>query len=67
MAGLFDIFDALVAEELGVDEETYIRIIECECTSWESQFIIGAMLEEGNEIRKEKARKIFNKYVKDKI
>lgn len=62
MAGLFDIFDALVAEELGVDEKTYIRVIECECTHWESTFIIGAMFEEGNPIRKEKARKIFNSY-----
>lgn len=67
MAGLFDLLDALVAEELEVDVETYINIIEHECNHWESTFIIGAILEEDNPIRKEKAKKIFNKYVKDKI
>jgi len=63
MAGLFDMLDSLVAQELGVDEETYIRVIDHECTELEAQFIIGAMFEEGNETRKEKARKIFNQYV----
>ena len=63
MAGIFDLVDSLVAQELGVDEETYIQVIEHECTYWEAQFIIGAMFEEGNEIRKEKGRKIFIQYV----
>jgi hypothetical protein len=63
MAGIFDLVDSMVAQELGTDEKTYIRVIECECTYWEAQFIIGAMFEEGNETRKEKGRKIFNQYV----
>jgi hypothetical protein len=67
MAGLFDLLDAMVAEELGVDEETYIWVIDHKCTEREAQFIIGAMFEEGNDARKERARKLFNQYVKDKI
>jgi hypothetical protein len=67
MAGLFDLLDTLVADELGVDEKTYIKIIEQDCTHWESTFIINAMFEEDNPTRKEKARKLFNSYVKDKI
>lgn len=63
MAGIFDLVDSMVAQELGVDEKTYTQVIEHECTYWEAQFIIGAMFEEGNETRKEKGRKIFNQYV----
>jgi hypothetical protein len=65
MAGLFDLLDSMVAQELGVDEETYIQVIDHKCTEREAQFIIGAMFEEGNDARKEKARKLFNSYVKD--
>jgi hypothetical protein len=65
MAGLFDLMDCMVADELGVDVEVYIKIIEQDCTHWESTFIILAMLEENNPNRKEKARKLFNSYVKD--
>jgi len=67
MAGLFDLMDCMVADELGVDVEVYIKIIEQDCTHWESTFIILAMLEEGNDSRKERARNLFNSYVKDKI
>ena len=63
MSGLFDMLDSMVAQELGVDEETYIQVIDHKCTEREAQFIIGAMFEEGNEARKERARKIFNQYV----
>jgi hypothetical protein len=66
MAGIFDLVDSMVAQELGVDEKTYIQVIEHECTYWQAQFIIGAMFEEGNSIRKEKARKIFNQHVDKK-
>jgi hypothetical protein len=65
MAGLFDLMDCMVADELGVDVEVYIKIIEQDCTHWESTFIILAMLEEDNPNRKEKAQKLFNSYVKD--
>jgi|GEM_PF-1628767 hypothetical protein len=66
MAGVFDILDSIVAQELGVDEKTYTQVIDHTCTGWEARFIISAMFEEGNSIRKEKARKIFNQYVDKK-
>ena len=66
MAGVFDILDSIVAQELGVDEKTYIQVIDHTCTGWEARFIISAMFEEGNSTRKEKARKIFNQYVDKK-
>lgn len=66
MAGVFDILDSKVAEELGVDMETYIQVIDHTCTGWEARFIISAMFEEDNPIRKEKARKLFNQYVNKK-
>ena len=66
MAGIFDLVDSMVAQELGVDEKTYIQVIEHECTYWQAQFIIGAMFEEGNDVRKERARTIFNQYVDKK-
>ena len=66
MAGIFDLVDSMVAQELGVDEKTYIQVIEHECTYWEAQFIIGAMFKEGNDARKERARTIFNQYVDKK-
>ena len=66
MAGIFDLVDSMVAQELGVDEKTYIQVIEHKCTYWQAQFIIGAMFEEGNDVRKERARTIFNQYVDKK-
>jgi hypothetical protein len=35
--GLFDLFDQMVAEELGVDVETYIKVIESDNVSDEEQ------------------------------
>jgi hypothetical protein len=66
MAGIFDLVDCMVADELCVDVKTHIQVIDHGCTHWEAKFIIGAMFEEGNEARKEKARKIFNQYVNEK-
>lgn len=66
MAGVFDILDSIVAEELGVDMKTYTQVIDHTCTGWEARFIISAMFEEDNPIRKEKARKLFNQYVSKK-
>jgi hypothetical protein len=64
MAGLWDMMDMAIAEELGVDVKTYIRIVECECTEEESSFIIMTIMEEDTE-NLEKAKAIFNKYLED--
>jgi hypothetical protein len=63
MAGLFDMMDMAIADELGVDVEVYIDIIE-KCTEEEANFIILAILEEDtNNI--EKAKEMFNKYLNE--
>lgn len=62
MGGLFDMFDHGIAEELGVDIETYIKIIDHKCTEEEAQFIILTILEEDQE-NLEKAKETFNKYL----
>lgn len=62
MGGLWDMMDGAIAEELGVDVKTYIRIIECECTEEESNFIILTIMEEDAE-NLEKAKETFNKYL----
>jgi hypothetical protein len=64
MAGLWDMMDMAIAEELGVDVKTYIRIVERECTEEESSFIIMTVMEEDTE-NLEKAKAIFNKYLED--
>jgi hypothetical protein len=62
MAGLWDMMDGAIAEELGVDVKTYIRIIECECTEDEANFIIMTIMEEDAE-NLQKAKETFNKYL----
>lgn len=62
MAGLFDMMDYAIAGELGVDVETYIRVIDCECTQEEADFIILTILEEDAD-NLEKAKETFNKYL----
>ena len=62
MAGLFDMMDDAIAGELGVDVETYIRVIDCECTQEEADFIILTILEEDAD-NLEKAKQIFNNYL----
>lgn len=64
MAGLFDMMDDAIAYELGVDLYTYIRIIDCECTEEEANFIILTIMEEDKE-NLEKAKQMFNKYLDD--
>lgn len=53
----YDLMDEIMAEELGVDVETYINVIEDKCTLEEAEFIIDNILEEKD---KEKARELFN-------
>ena len=62
MSGLWDMMDYAIAGELGVDVETYIKIIDYECTEEEANFIIMTILEEDKE-NLEKAKQTFNKYL----
>ena len=62
MAGLFDMLDYGIAGELGVDVETYIKIIDHKCTEEEANFIILAIMEEDQD-NIEKAKEMFNKYL----
>jgi hypothetical protein len=62
MAGLWDMMDMAIAEELGVDIETYINIIDNKCTDEEAQFIIMTILDE-DQGNLEKAKETFNKYL----
>ena len=58
--GLWDMMDMAMAEELGVDVETYIDIIE-KCTEEEVNFIIMTFFEEDVD-NYDKAKEMFNKY-----
>lgn len=62
MAGLFDMMDYAIAGELGVDVETYIKIIDGKCTEEEANFIILTIMEEDQD-NLEKAKEMFNKYL----
>jgi hypothetical protein len=63
MIGLYDMVDQTIADELGVDMETYIDIIENECSIREANYIINVILG-GREDKLEKAKAVFNKYLK---
>jgi len=62
MAGLWDMMDYAIAGELGVDVETYIKIIDGKCTEEEANFIILTIMEEDQD-NLEKAKEMFNKYL----
>lgn len=62
MGGLFDMMDDAIAQELGVDLYTYIKIIDHKCTEEEANFIILTIMEEDKE-NLEKAKEMFNKYL----
>jgi len=62
MAGLFDMMDYAIAGELGVDVETYIKVIDIKCTVEEANFIILTIMEEDQD-NLEKAKEMFNKYL----
>ena len=64
MAGLWDMMDYAIAGELGVDVETYIKIIDGKCTEEEANFIILTIMEE-DEDNLEKAKEMFNKYLNE--
>lgn len=63
MIGLYDMMDQAIADELGVDMETYVDIIENKCSIREANYIINVILA-GREDKLEKAKTIFNKYLK---
>lgn len=65
IVGLFDIMDQAVAETLGVDVETYIKVIDHKCTDEEATFIIMTILDE-DEVEMERAKELFNSYL-DKL
>jgi hypothetical protein len=58
MAGIFDLFDQMVAEKLGVDVETYTTTIE-KFDDIDMDFIILSMLEDVLEDDKQKAIDLF--------
>jgi len=62
MGGLWDMMDNAIAQELGVDLETYIKVIDHKCTEEEANFIILTIMEEDEE-NLEKAKEMFNKYL----
>jgi len=55
---LFDMMDEAMALELGVDLQTYINIIEDECSDEEADFIVTNIWQEDGDI--EAAKKLFN-------
>lgn len=62
MVGLWDMMDMAIAEELGVDLDTYVEVIEHKCTKEDRDSIILAVL--GDDVDKIKvAKENFNKYL----
>ena len=64
MGGLWDMMDHAIANELGVDVETYVKIIDGKCTEEEANFIILTIMEEDQD-NLEKAKETFNKYLNE--
>jgi hypothetical protein len=64
MRGLYDMVDIAIAEELGVDVETYVRIIETKCSEREMNYIINVIFMERLD-KLENAKAIFNKYLNE--
>ena len=62
MVGLWDMMDIVIAEELGVDLDTYVEVIERKCTKEDRDSIILAVLGEDIDKIKE-AKEKFNKYL----
>jgi len=58
---LFELMDHAIADELGVDLETYVDVIENKCTYEEADFIIEQLFNEGDV---EAAKQLFNSKLK---
>jgi hypothetical protein len=54
---LFEMMDHAIADELGVDLETYVDVIENKCSYEEADFIIEQLFNEGDV---EAAKQMFN-------
>ena len=54
---LFELMDHAIADELGVDLETYVDVIENKCSYEEADFIIEQLFNEGDI---EAAKQMFN-------
>ena len=57
MMDLFELMDHAIADELGVELETYVDVIENKCTIEEADFIIDNLFNEGDI---EAAKQMFN-------
>jgi hypothetical protein len=64
MVGLWDMMDMAIAEELGVDLDTYVEVIEHKCTKEDRDSIILAVLGEDIDKIKE-AKEKFNNYLNE--
>ena len=62
MMGLFELMDHAIADELGVNLETYVDVIENKCTFEEADFIIDQLFNEGDV---EAAKEMFNSKLKE--
>ncbi len=62
MIGLFDIMDQGIANELGVDVETYIKVIDMKASDEDAEFIIMSILSSDTRNR-EKAIDLFKSYM----
>ncbi|MEY4573090.1 MAG: hypothetical protein RLZ10_2365 [Bacteroidota bacterium] len=61
--GLFDMLDQCLAQSLGVDVETYIKIIEHKCTEEDATAIIMTLLDSEDKPEEiAKAKAIFDQY-----
>jgi hypothetical protein len=58
---LFELMDHAIADELGVDLETYVDVIENKCSYEEADFIIEQLFNEGDV---EAAKQMFNSKLK---
>jgi hypothetical protein len=64
MVGLWDMMDMAIAEELGIDLDTYIEVIEHKCSKEDRDSIILAVL--GDDVDKIKeAKEKFNNYLNE--
>jgi hypothetical protein len=62
MIGLFDILDQGIANELGVDVETYIEVIDMKASDEDAEFIIMSILS-ADTANREKAIELFKSYM----
>jgi len=62
--GIFGMIDFGIANDLGVDVETYNKVIETKCTYWESLYIVTVFLDQRYD-KMDKAREIFNHRMKN--